>query len=486
MHNVPEIELWADSFHEGTWAAEGIISSIEKICYSRNNSLGFIPQYHVSSAGWKLNITVFGGYGNWPHIPEKISELIQWGKPDIIAYDRKNDKILFAVEETAAVPTGNQALQRCERMHGAGMMKVPFWYLLSQYGTHADEGIRQASPWPALMSMGITKLQRTPNLVLLYSSENEPEDYSKGEGKQQLFSVLATIIVNFAEDKPILRNTERQLEIQYRSMLNFISDTIGNVSDFIPGENELTAKETPLRLAKIASGSSCDDIPLLNWPKFSKLPVNFQNKQKKSKLIKNDEFLAKLESQKVKRTVYTLSSNAGSRPQPEDDLSDWVRAQNAAEKSAPLIVPAVELSLKISDFPSSKGGLRHVTTATNILYLCDSAKEVATLLTSVFPRLKSRLDFADKPALVYVSNSVKPGRIFGDPYTGQFSAFSWIFGGTSDTQRIKIAYFPHQSRGLMKPDIAGKNKGQTVFISLADYIVFGGGAIYATKTKTWI
>jgi hypothetical protein len=127
-----------------------------------------------------------------------------------------------------------------------------------------------------------------------------------------------------------------------------------------------------------------------------------------------------------------------------------------------------------------------VTTATNILYLCDSAKEVAAILASVFPRLKDRLSLGASPALVYVSNSVKPGRIFGDPYTGQFSAFSWIFGGASNARRLKIAYFPHQSRGLMKPEIAGKNKGQTVFTSLADYIVFGGGAVYDTRAKLWI
>lgn len=486
MSKIPEIELWADSFHEGTWAAQGIVSEMSNPRCARENELGFIPRYKINSEGWKLDLVVFGGYGNWPHIPDKIAELIQWGKPDIIAYDRGTDTVLFAVEETAAVPTGNQALQRCERMHGAGMMKVPFWYLLSQYGTHVDEGIRQASPWPALMSMGITKSQRAPNLVLLYSSEEEPEDYSKGAGKQQLFAVLAAIMVNFAKGRPTLSGTEHLLETQYRAMLKFIDDTIDNVSDFFPGKEELTAKGTPLRLAKIAAGNSSEDIPLLDWPKFARLPVGFKERQKKSKLIKHDSFLSKLEEMKDKRSVYTLSSNAGSRPQPASDLSEWIASQNSAEKRAPSIKPSVGFQLKIADFPESKAGLRHVTTATNILYLCDSAKDIADLLASVFPRLKDHLIMDSLPALVYVSNSVKPGRVFGDPYTGQFSAFSWIFGGTSNARRLKIAYFPHQSRGLMKPEIAGKNKGQTVFTSLADYIIFGGGAVYDTKAKIWI
>lgn len=486
MSGMPEIELWADSFHEGTWVAQGIVSEMDSPSCARENELGFIPRYKINGKGWKLDLVVFGGYGNWPHIPDKIAELIQWGKPDIIAYDRKTDTVLFAVEETAAVPTGNQALQRCERMHGAGMMKVPFWYLLSQYGTHVDEGIRQASPWPALMSMGITKSQHAPNLVLLYSSVEEPEDYSKGAGKQQLFAILAAIMVNFAKGRPTLSGTEKLLETQYRAMLKFIDDTIENVSDYFPGKDELTAKETPLRLAKIAAGNSSEDIPLLDWPKFARLPIYFKERQKRAKLIKHDAFLSKLEEMKDNHSVYTLSTNAGSRPQPVSDLSDWIASQINTEERAPAIRPPVGFRLKIADFPESKAGLRHVTTATNILYLCDSAKDIARLLGLVFPRLKKRLTMDSLPAIVYVSNSVKPGRIFGDPYTGQFSAFSWIFGGTSNARRIKIAYFPHQSRGLLKPEIAGKNKGQTVFISLADYIIFGGGAVYDTKSKIWI
>lgn len=167
---VRKVELWCDSFHEGAWAAEGILKQWPKAVVTRSHRLGFIPQYSVQLGQVRLELEVFGGYGNWSALPKKIRELLDWGKPDIVGYDRSEDTVLFAVEETAAVPTGNQALQRCERMHGAGTMKVPFWYLLSQFGTHVDEGTRQASPWPALMAVALTATFRTPNIVLLYSS----------------------------------------------------------------------------------------------------------------------------------------------------------------------------------------------------------------------------------------------------------------------------------------------------------------------------
>jgi hypothetical protein len=77
---------------------------------------------------------------------------------------------------------------------------------------------------------------------------------------------------------------------------------------------------------------------------------------------------------------------------------------------------------------------------------------------------------------------VKPGRIFGDPYTGQISAYSVSFGALSKTRSI-VAYFPHQSiaqaaQYLVNPN----NKGLRILAELTDLLVFSGG--YAIKTKS--
>jgi hypothetical protein len=437
----------------------------------------------------RLEIEVFGGYGNWIDLPAKIRGLLDWGKPDIVAYDRATDVVLFAVEETAAVPTGNQALQRCERMHGAGTMRVPFWYLLSQFGTHVDEGTRQASPWPALMAVALTATFRTPNIVLLYSSSASPEDYAAGEGMVQLFRVIAKILENFAASMDVLAGLESELTEQFASMLRFIGNTSRSVTGFLPHADLLSAPETASRLARIAAGldGGRTSFPLLDWPRVKDLPPAFRKSQAPGSFIKPDPFLARLEAARGSGGVYTLSEKAGSRPQPDADLSSWIDQQRRLHDRAQRLTPPVPFNLKVEDFPESRAGVRHVTTAKNILYLVDSAQFVFETLEAVFPRLAGKLPTeAASAAMVYVSNSVKPGRVFGDPYAGQFAAFSWVFGGPSQAPRIRFAYFPHHSHGVLNPERTTRNKGQLIFLTRADYLVFHSGAAYATKEKRWL
>jgi hypothetical protein len=127
-----------------------------------------------------------------------------------------------------------------------------------------------------------------------------------------------------------------------------------------------------------------------------------------------------------------------------------------------------------------------VITAPRILYLYDSTNIAQDAIMKAFPRLKGcdlfdESDF-DLPALVYISNSVKPGRIFGDPYTGQLSAYSVSFGALSGSRKV-IAYFPHQSiaqaaKYLSEPN----NKGLRIMAELTDLLIFGGGIAINTKT----
>lgn len=486
---VRTVELWCDSFHEGAWAAEGIVQQWPKAVVTRSHRLGFIPQYSVQLGQLRLELEVFGGYGNWKDLPPKVRELLDWGKPDIVGYDRSNDTVLFAVEETAAVPTGNQALQRCERMHGAGTMKVPFWYLLSQFGTHIDEGMRQASPWPALMAVALTATFRTPSIVLLYSSEASPEDYSAGEGMVQLFRMLAKMLENYSTNKKLLVGLDDELGGHFASMLRFVGNTYANVTDFLPHAELLSEPATASRLAAIASGSDGGktSFPLLDWPRFKDLPSAFRRIQAPGSFIKSDPFLLRLEEGRGTGQAYTLSGNAGSRPQPEADLESWINQQRRLHAGAQALYPPADFKLKLEDFPESNSGLRHVTTAKNILYLVDSVAFVFDSLRQVFPRLAGKLpDAGDHAAIVYVSNSVKPGRIFGDPYTGQFAAFSWIFGGTAEAPRVRIAYFPHHSHGVLNPKRTSLNKGQLLFLTRADYLVFHSGAVYSAKEKRWL
>jgi hypothetical protein len=81
--------------------------------------------------------------------------------------------------------------------------------------------------------------------------------------------------------------------------------------------------------------------------------------------------------------------------------------------------------------------------------------------------------------MVYLSNSLKPGRIFGDPFTGQISAYSTAFGKFDHDPRLIVAYFPHQSFSQFM-DTNKKlisNKGFVLMRELVDFVVLGGGVV---------
>ena len=82
----------------------------------------------------------------------------------------------------------------------------------------------------------------------------------------------------------------------------------------------------------------------------------------------------------------------------------------------------------------------------------------------------------DMPVFVYVSNSIKPGRLFGDPFTGQLAAYSTAFGKFDPSSRMVVAYFPHQVHTqALQNGVASTNKGMTLMTELTDYIIFHAG-----------
>ena len=88
------------------------------------------------------------------------------------------------------------------------------------------------------------------------------------------------------------------------------------------------------------------------------------------------------------------------------------------------------------------------------------------------------------PVFVYVSNSLKPGRLFGDPFTGQLSAYSTAFGKFDRSSRLVVAYYPHQvhPQAILDGETA-HNKGITLMEELTDLIIFHAGVAVDLKTK---
>lgn len=488
-----EIELWADSFHEGNWCCSNLANIAINNGYTieKRYLRGFIPTFVFKNNQADVKIVVYGSYRSWSPIPKKIEELIDWGKPDFLAYDKTNDKIIFAVEETAATPTGNQALQRCERQYGSSRAKVPYWYLISEYGVHRDGGIRRDSIWPSIAGIKLSIHNKTPSIVLHYSDIDNPEDYQSGTGVNSLFNTLFLFFDNYINGRNIYTGTQKYLESQYSEMISFIKSQWESIIDFLPGEKLLESYRTPTVLSEVASGndSNIQEVnDLLRWPTIKDVPDYVKAKWTAKDLLKYDPLCFQFEQDIDRGKAYYLSDNAGSgRPPSTEDLKGYINGQKKLFEKAPKVNPPVVFKMNIDDFPLTESGRRHVTTAKNIVYLYDSWNYLIKTIKKAYPRLENHLkeESEDLPVFVYVSNSVKKGRLFGDPFTGQLSAYSTIFGKFDTPRRKVVVYFPHQvfsqcfnSRGQIE-----KNKGTTLYTELTDIIIFNEGIAVNLKNQ---
>ena len=483
-----EIEIWADSFHEGNWCCDNIckIAKTQNITYTKSIENGFIPTYTLSYKNKNLKLIVYGSYKSWSPIPDKIKELIEWGKPDFIAYDKEQNKILFAVEETAATPTGNQAMQRCERQYGSARFHIPYWYLISEYGVHIDGGIRRDSIWPTIAAIKLTIHNTTPCLVLHYSDIDNPEDYNVGTGVYSLFSSLLTILLNHINNINELTGLQTLLVNQYQEMLTFLLSQWNSIIDFLPTESQIKSNITSKYLAEISIGNKTNLNKIKNilcWPIIKDVPSEVQSNWRAKPLLKHDDLCYLFEQDILKGHNYYLSDNAGSgKPPTKAQLKGWINEQKQLFNMSPKLNPPIKFNMSLNDFPDTgnNNGRCHLTTAKNIVYLYDSWNYLIITIKKAYPRLRNYLKNLknDTPVFVYVSNSIKPGRLFGDPFTGQLAAFSTAFGKFHEHPRKVIAYFPHQvhTQAINNGNIAN-NKGITLMSELTDCIIFYGGVM---------
>jgi hypothetical protein len=238
-----EIEIWADSFHEGEWILENF-----KDYFTLKEKLylhGFIPRYIFElTDGFEVSFTVYGSYKTWSPLHKKIKDLLEFGKPDIIIFDPQKNKIIIAIEETAAVPTGNQALQRCERIFGSALSGVPFAYLLGEFGVHKDGNVRRTSIWPTMLALKLSLMYRVPSLTFHYSDIKNPEDYSAGSGVKELFDYLSLKInLYFGIDEK--DTTAKLVDLTTKivgSMCEFILSQVDNIAPYLPNKTELSKK----------------------------------------------------------------------------------------------------------------------------------------------------------------------------------------------------------------------------------------------------
>ncbi len=240
---MKDLEVWADSFKEGEWFVSNMSESFSNTNVSKTFKRGFQPVFEFRrSGGESFTAYVYGSYRGWDPVPEVIERVLQYGKPDIILYDREEDDIFFAVEETAAVPTGNQSLQRLERVSFAAEEKIPFVYLLSEYGMHRDRGARRTSIWPSYMALKVSSQYKVPSLTLLYGSETQPEDYSVGTGVEDLSKISELFVREWLGE-----NVTQEKKLIFRRVVeemgDFIEDQVEEISPYLPGRDKLTSRD---------------------------------------------------------------------------------------------------------------------------------------------------------------------------------------------------------------------------------------------------
>lgn len=237
-----QLEVWADSFKEGEWFLDGLATQFRGIV-QKSYRYNFQPIYEFAGADNRgFMASVFGDYRGWEPLPGVIGQILDYGKPDIILYDRAADLVFFAVEETAAVPTGNQSLQRLERVHFAAAQRIPFIYLVSEYGLHIDGGVRRTSIWPSYLALKLSSQYQVPSLTLLYGDVTHPGDYLIGTGVADLIS-LSSLYISEWLGEDVEEEKKRLLARIFLEMGNFILSQVAEISPQMPGQQLLTSRD---------------------------------------------------------------------------------------------------------------------------------------------------------------------------------------------------------------------------------------------------
>ena len=242
---VKNLQIWADNFKEGEWLTNLIISSNNNFTLVEcKYKFGFQPIYIIEDTILKnkITLTIFGDYDAWNPKPKKISDFLEIAKPDIIVYNHDEMNILFAVEETDAVPTGNQSLQRLERVWWAAEEKVPFIYLIPEYGLHKDGGVRTTSIWPLYLGIKLSIQYNVPSLVLLFSDKEHPEDYNYGDGLAELSKFIQLDILSWLKID-VKKEKEELIKNIFQKMGDFIKKQKDEISSYLPGEEIITNKD---------------------------------------------------------------------------------------------------------------------------------------------------------------------------------------------------------------------------------------------------
>jgi hypothetical protein len=483
---IIELEIWADSFKEGEFILERIqrVFKGSKILHKH----GFVPTLTIMINFQTIEFFVYGYYDAWNDRPKKISNLLNYGKCDGIIYDPIADKIIFAYEETSAVPTGNQSLQRLERTWYAAHQKIPFVYLLGKFGLHKDGGTRQVSIWPSYLALKLSSQYKIPSLTLLYGSETKQEDYEEGTSMSHLQSLIAWYLNDHFDQNSGLLDYQNLLKIIYEEMCLFIKNHYQNISKNLAGANQLSDDKLYEYLKNRAISKS-EEIKFTSNFKWE-LSTKAEEIEKKS----FDDFINHIEKLIEQQKAWYPTEGSTIRSEEieyvKTHAESQTRRKNKLEKKYKF---KKHTTLDVDEFPTNDNGKKSIQTGKKILLLIDSTTDFLNCIEQAFGvKAKQSIEPVlnkDIPSVLYLTNSLQQnGRAFkGDPYTGQITAYSRIFsiGINGEKQRNMIAYYPNQMYSqFFDPNFKKlKNKGVMTLVENVDLIITRNGI--SINPKTW-
>lgn len=234
--------VWADSFKEGEWAVNLLISNSNFKLIKKEYKYNFQPVAYIKYDGKVIRCIVYGGYNAWKNKPASVEKFLDISRPDVMIYNATTNKLILAIEETAAVPTGNQSLQRLERVWWAAELKIPFVYLITEYGVHKDGNLRKNSIWPAYLGLKLCSQYDTPSLTMLFGDKNHPEDYDYGPGVGFLSKLMGLYL-----QRDLGKNVDGELKSLLMEIIldmnQFILSHKDNISKTLPGCDLLEDKK---------------------------------------------------------------------------------------------------------------------------------------------------------------------------------------------------------------------------------------------------
>jgi hypothetical protein len=493
MSNEYGFEIWSDTFHEGEWLARLISESpaIQKHEVYYRFKFQPVYTYHFLRLKENVKITIFGDYNSWNTRPNVIDDIIKFGKPDAVILDMKQ-KPLLCVEETSAVPTGNQALQRLERCWTMAKLGIPFIYLLPEFGRHTtDKRPRTVSLWIPYVQLKLSWAYRVPSLTLFYGSKEKPEDLSIGQGIKKLSKYLELIILS-SLGCDVLNDLQSYYKEVYLKMCEVVSSNYNKFVKTLPGLecfsqeefiNDLTQHITDKKVQLIEKWNA-----KFNWPSTEECKNIIKKKLPTHNLFKFDPFLKELENLVSLGKAWSPVQGGTRRKEKEKDIENWIREQfDYNKKINECFNIQFSPSLKLDIFPKSSKEERTITTSVKQVYLIDKIDDFLIAYEKAFkkkfPKKLITLNSSLPICLFKIDTVTSNLRL--DPFTGQVVGYAITFCRdlNGDKARNFVIYYPHQLYSQFfstncKPKM---NKLIESFNSFADLVITHKGIIINPK-----